>query len=56
MGMAKHFDQDELDTYFADLRRADEEKPKSMQESKSTHDHRLAAVKFYLVDLSLIHI
>ena len=47
MGRGPNYSQDDVDDYFAELRREDKERPPGKRESKATHDQRVAAVKFY---------
>ena len=42
--------QEDIDAYFAGLRREDKMRPSEKRESKATHKQRIAALKFYIID------
>ena len=55
-GRGGHFGQDDIDGYFAQLHRADLQRPKREQESMATKKLRKAALRFYLNDCLRLNI
>ena len=50
MGPVESYTQNDIEAYFAELRRKEKERPPEKRESKAMQDQRIAALKYYIID------